>query len=47
MMLGGVDLHTREQSIAMVDSETGEARELRLRHDGNEVERFYSGLASQ
>jgi transposase len=45
MMLVGVDLHTRDQSIAMVDAETGEIRELRLRHDGDEVERFYSSLA--
>jgi len=40
-----VDLHTRDQSIAMVDTETGETQELRLRHDGDEVERFYSSLA--
>ena len=34
MMLVGVDLRTRDQSIAMVDTETGETRELRLRHEG-------------
>jgi transposase len=45
MRLVGVDLHTREQSIAMVDTETGETQELRLRHEGDEVERFYSNLA--
>jgi transposase len=45
MMLVGVDLHTRDQSIAMVDTESGETRELRLRHDSDEVERFYSSLA--
>ena len=38
-------LHTRDQSIAVVDTETGETRELRLRHDGDEVERSYSRLA--
>ena len=44
MMLVGVDLHTREQSIAAVDTVTGEMRELQLRHDGDEVEEFYGGL---
>src|SRR5260370_33606653 len=45
MRLVGVDLHTRDQSIAMVDTETGETRELRLRHEGEEVEQFYRSLA--
>jgi hypothetical protein len=45
MTLVGVDLHTREQSIAVLDTGTGEARELRLRHDGDEVERFHDSLA--
>jgi hypothetical protein len=40
MRLVGVDLHTRDQSIARVDTETGEIRELRLRHEGDEVEQF-------
>ncbi len=44
MRLVGGDLHTRDQSIAMVDTETGETQELRLRHEGDEVERFYSSL---
>jgi transposase len=44
MRLVGVDLHTRDQSIAMVDTETGETRELRLRHEGDEVEQFYRSL---
>jgi transposase len=45
MRLMGVDLHTKDESIAMVDTETGETREFRRRHDGDEVERFYSSLA--
>ena len=45
MRLVGVDLHTREQSIAMVDTETGETCELRLQHEGDEVEQFYRSLA--
>ena len=44
MMLVGVDLHTREQSVASVDTTTGEVGQLRLRHEGNAVEEFYSAL---
>lgn len=40
-----VDLHTRDPSIAMVDPETWETRELRLRHEGDAVEEFYRSLA--
>ena len=31
MTLVGVDLHTREQSVAVLDTATGEVQELRLR----------------
>ena len=44
MRMIGVDLHTREQSVAMLDTSTGELQELRIRHDGDEVERFYAAL---
>lgn len=44
MTLVGVDLHAREQSVASLDPTTGELQELRIRHDGDEVERFYAGL---
>jgi len=44
MKLVGVDLHTREQSVAMLDTSTGELQELRIGHDGDEVERFYGAL---
>jgi transposase len=44
MTLVGVDLHSREQSVAILDTTTGELEEHRLRHDGDEVERFYAAL---
>jgi transposase len=44
MMLVGIDLHTREQSVAMLDTTTGERQEFRIRHDGDEVEQFYAAL---
>jgi hypothetical protein len=40
-MLIGVDLHTPDQSVAMLDTATGELRERRLRNDGEAVEQFY------
>jgi len=46
MMLVGVDLHTRDQSVAMVDTTTGEVQQLRLRHEGDAVEQFYGALQS-
>jgi transposase len=39
-----VDLHSREQSVAMLDPTTGELEERRIRHDGDDVERFYAAL---
>jgi len=42
MRIIGVDLHTRQQTIAMFDSETGELVEKTLEHDGDEVRKFYS-----
>jgi transposase len=44
MTLVGVDLHSREQSVAMLDTTTGEVEERRIRHDGDAVERFYASL---
>jgi hypothetical protein len=41
----GVDLHTRQQTIAMLDTETGELVEKTLEHAGDEVRKFYSALA--
>jgi len=44
MRIIGVDLHTRQQTIAMLDTDTGELVEKTLEHDGNEVRNFYSTL---
>ena len=44
MKIVGCDLHARQQSIAMVDSETGELTEKRLMHEGNAVRDFYTSL---
>jgi hypothetical protein len=42
-----VDLHTRQRSLAMLNSETGELIEKTLEHDGDEVRKFYSALPGQ
>jgi len=47
MRIIGVDLHTRQQTIAMLDTETGELFEKTLEHDGDEVWKFYSTLPGQ
>lgn len=45
MKIVGCDLHARQQTIAMVDTETGELSEKTLSHEGNAVRAFYAGLA--
>src|SRR5438876_11895863 len=47
MRIIGVDLHTRQQTVAMLDTETGEVLEKTLKHDGDEVRKFYSALPGQ
>jgi hypothetical protein len=42
MRITGVDLHTRQQTIAMLDADTGELVEKTLEHDGKQVREFYS-----
>src|SRR4030081_287999 len=44
MRIIGCDLHTRQETIAMVDTETGEVVEKTLQHEGEKVREFYSGL---
>jgi len=44
MKIIGVDLHTRQQTIAMLDDRTGELVERELSHDGEEVRDFYAAL---
>jgi hypothetical protein len=40
----GCDLHAAQQTIAMLDRETGEIVERTLKHDGIAVREFYAGL---
>ena len=44
MKIVGCDLHAKQQTIAMVDTETGEFIERTLAHEGNAVREFYAGL---
>jgi hypothetical protein len=44
MKIVGCDLHARQQSIAMVDSGTGEFLEKTLLHKGSAVRDFYAAL---
>jgi len=37
-------LHARQQTVAMLDTTTGEVVTLTLMHEGNEVREFYSQL---
>ncbi len=44
MRIIGCDLHAAQQTIAMLDQETGEIVERTLKHDGTTVREFYAGL---
>jgi len=44
MKIVGCDLHARQQTIAIVDTETGEFTEKTLCHEGNAVRAFYAAL---
>ena len=44
MILVGCDLHTRQQQVAVLDTETGEVVEQELAHAGDAVEQFYAAL---
>lgn len=44
MKIIGCDLHARQQTIAMVDTETGEITEKSPSHEGNGLREFYAGL---
>src|SRR5438034_11128607 len=46
MKIVGCDLHARQQSIAMLDTETGELTEKVIRHEGNAVREFYAALGN-
>src|SRR6202049_3781411 len=45
MRIIGVDLHARQQTLAMLDTTTGEVVEMTLTHEGNNVREFYSALS--
>ncbi|GAC1668032.1 MAG: hypothetical protein PVS2B1_25950 [Candidatus Dormibacteraceae bacterium] len=44
MLIIGCDLHTRNQQVAMLDTETGELVERRLEHANGEARAFYASL---
>ena len=45
MRIIGCDLHARQQTLAMLDTNTGEVVNRVLQHEGNNVREFYSNLA--
>ena len=47
MKIVGCDLHARQQTIAMVETESGEFTEKTLPHEGNAVREFYASLMVQ
>src|SRR6266849_2900842 len=44
MRIIGCDLHARQQTLAMLDTTTGEVVNLTLMHEGDKVREFYSEL---
>ncbi|HZD46214.1 MAG TPA: IS110 family transposase [Acidobacteriaceae bacterium] len=46
MRIIGCDLHARQQTIAMLDTDTGELIEKTLEHEGEGMRKFYSALPS-
>jgi transposase len=46
MQIVGCDFHPGQQQIAVLDTETGEFRELKLMHADGQAERFYRELAA-
>jgi hypothetical protein len=44
MRIIGCDLHARQQTVAMLDTATGEIMKRTLTHEGNNVREFYSTL---
>src|ERR1700685_2529366 len=45
MQIIGCDLHARQQTLAMLDTNTGEVVNRTLQHEGNNVREFHSNLA--
>ena len=44
MRIIGCDLHARQQSVALLDTETGEVVNRTLQHEANQVREFYAQL---
>jgi transposase len=44
MRIIGCDLHARQQTLAMLDTTTGEVVEVTLKHEGDNMREFYSSL---
>jgi transposase len=44
MRIIGCDLHARQQTLAMLDTTTGEVVKTTLKHEGNNVREFYCNL---
>jgi hypothetical protein len=44
MRIIGCDLHARQQTVAMLDTATGEVVKMTVTHEGNNVREFYSKL---
>ena len=44
MQMIGCDLHARQQTLAILDTETGVLEERVLEHTGNNVRDFYRSL---
>jgi hypothetical protein len=44
MRIIGCDLHARQQTLAMLNTTTGEVVKATLRQEGNKVREFYSNL---
>jgi hypothetical protein len=44
MRIIGCDLHARQQTLAMLDTATGEVVKVTLKHEGNMVREFYDNL---
>ena len=45
MRIIGCDLHARQQTLAILDTTTGEVAKTTLKHEGNSVREFYDNLA--
>jgi hypothetical protein len=44
MRIIGCDLHARQQTVAVLDTDSGELVEKTLQHEGDSVREFYSTL---